>query len=222
MTAGERILAIATREIGYHEDRYKHNKYGEWYGLDGQPWCMIFVQWCYAQAWLSLPYKTASCGVLLNWYKMHARACVTDKPVPGCIVIFDFPGGAATDHTGLFVNRTDTEITTIDGNTSGTNQANGGWVQQKTRRLSYAKPTFIVPEALTRENHMAEAGKKEETMERRYNTVDEIREAAPWAAATVENLMRKGVLQGGGTGLDLSRDMLRLLVLCERAGAFVG
>lgn len=155
MTAGNKILAIANREIGYHEDKYKHNKYGEWYGLDGQPWCMIFVQWCYAQAGLSLPYKTASCGVLLNWYKMHARACVTDKPVPGCIVIFDFPGGAATDHTGLFVSRTNTEITTVDGNTSGTNQANGGWVQQKTRNLSYANPTYIVPRELEEDMDIA-------------------------------------------------------------------
>lgn len=155
MATGKEILDIAAREIGYHEGKNKHNKYGEWYGLDFQHWCVEFVQWCYAQADKPLPYKTASCGVLLNWYKMHDKECITDNPIPGCLVIFDFPGGAKTDHIGLFVSKTNDKITTIDGNTSGTNQSNGGWVQQKTRNLSYANPTYIVPRELEEDMDIA-------------------------------------------------------------------
>ena len=149
MVMGEEILAIAAREIGYCRDKSGHNKFGEWFGLDYQPYCMEFVQWVYHQAGLDLPYKTASCGALLRWYRANQPDCVTDKPITGCIVIFDFPRTAYdTDHTGLFVKAVDGKITSIDGNTSGGNDANGGWVQQRTRNLSYANPTYIIPKGL--------------------------------------------------------------------------
>lgn len=149
---GEQILAVAAREIGYHEGPGKHNKYGEWYGMDGVPWCMEFVQWVYHQCGGDLPLKTASCGGLLNWYRRNDPECVTKTPVLGCIVIFDFPGTPyPTDHTGIFVRLGSDRVTTIDGNTGGID-ANGGWVQQKTRKLSYANPTYIVPRWLTEED----------------------------------------------------------------------
>lgn len=49
-----------------------------------------------------------------------------------------------------------------------------------------------------------------------YNTL----EAVPdWGYKTVEKLMAKGVLEGTGNGLNLSFDMLRLLVVLDRTGA---
>lgn len=214
MTTGKDVLAVAVREVGYHENVGKRNKYGEWYGLNGQPWCMEFVQWVYHEAGADLPFKTASCGALLRWYREHQPECVTENPVPGCIVIFDFPGGADTDHTGLLVSQTADAVTTIDGNTSGASQSNGGWVQQKTRHLSYARPIYIVPRGLRE-------GKGESDMaEKRYNTLDEIRGFAPWAAPTVQRLLNKGLLRGDENGLDLSADMLRMLVINDRAGVY--
>lgn len=51
----------------------------------------------------------------------------------------------------------------------------------------------------------------------RYDTLG----AVPlWGHGTVEKLMEQGHLQGDGQSLDLSRDMLRLLVILDRAGAF--
>jgi len=148
MVTGEEILAVAAREIGYHEGKNKHNKYGEWFGLDGEPWCMEFVQWVYHEAGNDLPLKTASCGSLLRWYKRNQPECITKEPIEGCIVIFDFPKTAYdTDHTGLFVRTDGVKITTIDGNTGG-DEANGGWVQQRTRTLRYANPTYIIPRGL--------------------------------------------------------------------------
>lgn len=217
MSVGEEILSIAAREIGYHERDGKRNKYGAWYGMDGVAWCMIFVQWVYDQAGVPLPYKTASCGALLRWYKTNQPECVTDKPVPGCIVIFDFPGGAATDHTGLYVSRNSTDtVTTIDGNTSGLNQANGGWVQQKTRSRSYAKPVYIVP----RELRETKKNDEEDDTVRRFQTIEEIKRDAPWAEETVQKLVNRGVIKGSGGNLDLSEDMLRVLVFQDRAGAY--
>jgi hypothetical protein len=60
------------------------------------------------------------------------------------------------------------------------------------------------------------AGEKEET-EMRYNTV---KECPSWAQATIQKLVKKGYLNGNGEGLDLSADMIRLLVILDRAGAF--
>ena len=238
MSRGDELLAIAAREIGYREGKNSANKFGAWFGLDYVPWCMIFVQWVYAQAGIPLPYRTGSCGLLLDWYKAHDPACVTTFPVPGCIVIFDFPGTKyRTDHTGLFVKKTVETVTTIDGNTSGGNDANGGWVQQRTRPLSYANPVYIIPrelvkaeedgmdidkliEGLTPEQARKLAAKLPK--EERYNSLEEIAAKVDWATPTVQRLLDRDILEGTGTGLDLSRDMLRLLVLMDRAGAFGG
>lgn len=66
---------------------------------------------------------------------------------------------------------------------------------------------------------LTEAGAWKEFLEElmRYDTL----EAVPqWGRQTVEQLTRQGYLQGDGQSLDLSRDMLRLLVILNRAGAF--
>ncbi|MBE7005032.1 MAG: CHAP domain-containing protein [Ruminococcaceae bacterium] len=211
MTRGELILQTASKEIGYHEDKGKRNKYGAWYGLDGEPWCMEFVQWVYHEAGFDLPFSTASCGALLRWYREHQPECVTDRPVRGCIVIFDFPGTAyRTDHTGLFVSCDGFKLTTIDGNTSGGNDANGGWVQKRHRTLGYANPVYIVPRELN--------GKEDDM--KRYHTLEEIRLDAPWAAETVAKLVERGALNGTDDGLDLSTDMLREFVVNDRMGIY--
>lgn len=54
---------------------------------------------------------------------------------------------------------------------------------------------------------------------KRYHTVQECPE---WAQATVKKLVERAILSGTGKGLDLSEDMIRLLVICDRAGAFEG
>lgn len=212
MINGKDLLAIAEGEIGYREGKNKDNKYGRWYGLNHDYWCMEFVQWCYAQAGLPLPLKTASCGGLLGWYKRNQPECITKDPIPGAIVIFDWPRTKSeTDHTGLFVSKTKAKITSIDGNTSNGSDSNGGYVMRRTRDLSYANPIYIVPRGLIFE---------EDEEVKRYNTIAEIKSDAPWAVATIEKLNEKKILQGNDSGFDLSMDMIRLLVMQDRAGVF--
>ena len=213
MVKGEKILAIAEEEIGYHEAKNKHNKYGEWYGMNYQAWCMIFVQWVYHQAGFDLPFKTASCGELLRWYKQNQPECVSGKPIKGCLCIFDFPNtNYSTDHVGLFVSKTNVLITTIDGNTSSASDANGGYVNMRTRTLSYANPVYIAPRGLIEDC--------DKVYEPRYSTLEEVERACPWATATVKKLIDKGALAGDGTGLDLSYDMLRMFVINDRMGVY--
>ena len=59
--------------------------------------------------------------------------------------------------------------------------------------------------------------KRREDDEMRYHTV---RECPEWAKATVQKLVDKGLLSGDGSDLDLSHDMVRLLVVLDRANAF--
>lgn len=58
-------------------------------------------------------------------------------------------------------------------------------------------------------------------MEKRYNTMEEVCKEMPWAAKTVAKLVARGFLQGKENGhLDLSEDMIRLLVINDRAGLY--
>ena len=139
MTA-EKVLAIAKAELGVKESPPNSNnvKYNTWYygkpvSGNAYPWCMAFVQWVFTQAGVPLPLKTASCGALMNAAKKTGQ-WVTKDYRPGDVVIYDFPGGAATDHTGIIERVTGAGVVAIEGNTSEAgSQSNGGMVCRKTR-----------------------------------------------------------------------------------------
>ena len=140
MATGKDVLKIAASQLGIKEQPANSNKvkFNTWYygrEVSGSeyPWCMAFAQWCYDQAGIPLPLKTASCGELLRWYRAHQPECITTKPMVGSLVIFDFPGGASTDHVGILEGVGGTTVTTIDGNTGVTSEANGGCVMRRTR-----------------------------------------------------------------------------------------
>ena len=204
------LLELARRQLGVKEDPPGSNKvkYNTWYyGREvsgaAYPWCMVFVQWVFDRASVKLPTRTASCGALMR--AAQAAGCwVTKGYRPGDVVIYDFPGGAATDHCGIVEAVDDSRVSAIEGNTSAASDADGGAVERRARRLSLiagaVRPTF-----------------DEEVEEMRYNTVAE---CPDWARETVQKLIDKGYLGGDGQSLDLSRDMVRILVIQDRAGSF--
>lgn len=223
MPTGRDVLNTAICELGTRESPPDSNnvKYNTWYY--GKPvsggdylWCMAFVQWCYDQAKAKLPFRTASCGALLRWYRENQPECVTEDPVPGDIVIFDWPSTKSpTDHTGIFERWDNQYVTTIDGNTGIGSDSDGGCVMRRTRPRRQVA-AYIHPREITEQ-------KPEEPMEEtRYNTLDEIKKEQSWATDTVTKMLEKGILQGDGMGLDLSRDMLRLMVMADRAGLWDG
>lgn len=57
--------------------------------------------------------------------------------------------------------------------------------------------------------------KEEEEM--RYNTIEEM---PNYAVTTIKKLVQKGYLKGNDNGFDLSLDMVRMLVILDRAGMF--
>lgn len=154
-----KVLDIARTELGTKESPASSNrvKYNTWYygrevSGSAYPWCMAFVQWVFAQAGVPLPIKTASCGALMNAAKKSGQ-WVTKDYRPGDVVIYDFPGGAATDHTGIIEKVTLTGVVAIEGNTSQTgSQSNGGEVCRKIR--PYNQIVGVVRPAFEEEDDM--------------------------------------------------------------------
>ena len=76
--------------------------------------------------------------------EVSVKACPLFVPLveegrcrPGDVVIYDFPGGAPTDHTGVIERILPVGVVAIEGNTSQAgSQSNGGMVCRKTRPYS--------------------------------------------------------------------------------------
>ena len=133
----EAVVQIAKWQLGVMEHPMGSNrvKYGEDYGLNGQAWCMMFVWWVFHEAGFNL-HKTASCTTLASRYKT-AGQWVTEGFKPGDIAVFDFSGKRRrTQHCGIIIEVTDTHVVTIEGNTGDTNDANGGAVMRRVRKLN--------------------------------------------------------------------------------------
>lgn len=59
-----------------------------------------------------------------------------------------------------------------------------------------------------------------ETMEEKEMRYEKLEEIPEWGKPAIKKLMEKGILKGNEKGLDLSEDMLRMLVILDRAGVF--
>ena len=142
-----KVLEIARLELGVTENPPGSNrvKYWEDYNpaFQGQPWCVCFLWWCFDKAGERMAFfgggKTASCSMLLRWYREQGLAVPVEDVRVGDIVILNFHGTKDTEHCGLVVDADGTYVATIEGNTSPGmegSQDNGGCVALKQRYLS--------------------------------------------------------------------------------------
>lgn len=219
MARASEILAVAQAELGYTESPAGSNrtKYGAWYGLNGQPWCMMFIQWVFSQAGASdlLPAKTASCGALMRAAKA-AGTWVTGGYQPGDVVIYDFPGGAATDHCGLVLQSAGGGVYAIEGNTGDGNDANGGQVQKRIRSntliVGAHRPRYQVE---TEEDDMdIESLTKEQLIrlaERMQNALAE-RPISDTLAAELEEAKAMGITSGSSPNAFCTRAQAAVMV----------
>ena len=217
MTTAERILQVARGELGYKESPAGSNrtKYGAWFGLNGQPWCMMFIQWVFASegAAALLPARTASCGAFMRAAQAAGR-WVTGGYQPGDVVIYDFPGGAATDHCGIVEQLAGGGIMAIEGNTGAGNDADGGQVQRRIRSnkviLGAFRPAYDIEE------------KEDEVVTYKY-----LKDVPEKFRPTIDQLMTAGIIQGDGsdpTGngdvINLTHEQVRTLIFVYRGGGF--
>lgn len=136
-----KITEVAKKEIGNKEMPANSNltKYGEWFGLNGLPWCGIFVSWVYDKAGYPLGNigflkGFAGCQTAVAYFSKNKM--LTTTPIEGDIVFFDWNGDGRHDHTGIFVRKIDKQyFETIEGNTSLKNQSNGGEVMVRRRKF---------------------------------------------------------------------------------------
>lgn len=180
----QKVIDIAVGEVGYLEKSktaYLHNPQCIWYKLDGagydnitkyayeidridwyaygvqyQPWCATFVDWCFIQA-----YGEAEAARIKNH---GATDCLVDdaidqykavgrwyrEPKIGDQIFFAKANGVDPAHTGLVVDLDDDYVWTAEGNTLAESGvvANGGAVARKCylrryyRILGYGRPFY--------------------------------------------------------------------------------
>ena len=141
-------LDLAIGELGAAE--YPHgsnlNPYGDWYGMNGVPWCAIFTAWAYVLAGEALELEAYPSFVRGSRYSYvpyivaDARALrwglsTTDDPIPGDLACYDWEGNGEHDHVGLFERWTSgtSSFSAIEGNTSTSSNSNGGQVMRRER-----------------------------------------------------------------------------------------
>jgi hypothetical protein len=134
----ERLVEIATAEVGYIEEAVPENKTK--YQKANQPWCGAFVNWCGKKAGVEIPntvYTPAGADAFKKMKRWQEGE--TAQPQAGDIVYFDFPadGVDRISHVGIVVkDNEDGTVTCIEGNTSSDkkgDQRNGGEVCLKIR-----------------------------------------------------------------------------------------
>ena len=184
-----KVIELARADLGYTENPPGSNrtKYGEAYGMNGVPWCVEALWFWFNQAGERMAFfdggRTASCSMLLRWYREQGLTVPVEQVQPGDIVLLNFNGKGTPDHCGLveFVlpGGWAVGIRTIEGNTSTSDgsQSNGGAVCEKTRY-----PAQIV--AVCRPQYKPEEPKK----------IDDI--TGHWAEAQIRRCIEHGLMKG--------------------------
>ena len=145
-TTVQQLLQLAREEIetkeyppGSNNVKYNTAYYGGEVNNPDAHWCAVFLWWLFQQCGCGGLYyggkKTAYVPALLVW---AAREGLTvSQPRPGDLVCFDFNGRGRAGHIGICEDWDGEYVTTIDGNTGTTSEANGGCVMRRRRHKKY-------------------------------------------------------------------------------------
>ena len=149
VSPGRKALVEALRHVGVRESPPGSNRtmFGRWYGVDGVPWCAIFVSYCFSvgagvtlcRGWHGAgvsPRGVAYVPTLEAWLRGTGRSLAAGvPPAAGDLVVFDWDGGLP-DHVGIVVAaRTGGRLDTVEGNTAVGNDSDGGEVMRRRRRI---------------------------------------------------------------------------------------
>lgn len=145
------VIDAARADLSYTENPPGSNmtKYGEAYGMNGEPWCVEALWYWFNEAGERMAFfgggKTASCRTLLRWYREQGLTADKQAILVGDILIQNFSGKKRdgeldTEHCGLVVEKGPLAGTwyCVEGNTSPGeegSQDNGGCVALKMRSV---------------------------------------------------------------------------------------
>lgn len=128
------------------------NQFTRWYYGNNTtaPWCAIFVYYCLAQTGgkelMAGCANKAYVPTIWNWgaSKGYNRGAYSEAK-QGDLVIFDWQKDGVADHIGFALSDHGSYVKTVEGNTSNTNNGNGGCVQIRTRSKSLVKGYVRLP-----------------------------------------------------------------------------
>lgn len=140
MTTAAQVITQARSHLGYKESPAGSNEtmFGAWYGLNGEPWCAMFVSYVFSHAGHPLSISTSKgysyCPAAVSWAKARGLWSNSGRYAPGDIIFFDWVGYGVAEHTGIVVSDDGVTVHTIEGNTSiSGSQSNGGEVCAQSR-----------------------------------------------------------------------------------------
>ena len=152
-TLRQSALKLAQTQIGIKESPADSNqvKYTSWYGMVG-PWCAMFVTWCYEtnQVGQSPSFVKGSQYAYVPYIVSDARAgrnglkaVGADDVIAGDLVCYDWDWNGEYDHIGIFEKWSGNSFDAIEGNTSTSNNSNGGQVMRRNRLPSTQATVFV-------------------------------------------------------------------------------
>lgn len=121
----EKFVNVAMDELGYTETGNNNTKYGEWYGMNYEPWCAMFVSWCADKAGIleELVPKHSYTPSGVSWFEnknKYENRGNGYNPRAGDVVYFYSSSKGRVGHVGIVVAydlQNDT-LYTIEGNSS--------------------------------------------------------------------------------------------------------
>ena len=155
MPIRDRVINRALSQVGFVEGRNNDTPYGEWYGLNHNPYCAMGLSWAFGQEGASeLVAASTEKGFAYTpsgaaWFQRQGRW--GRSPRVGALVFFDFPGDGVNriSHVGLQVlDSAATPIQTVEFNTvgvDGAGQREGGGVFRRQRSVGivgYGYPDY--------------------------------------------------------------------------------
>ena len=193
MSTRNKALQIAKGEEGYTEKPTNNTKYGEWYGMNYQPWCAIFCTWATVGAgskalargtrYSYVPYVEQDALSGRNGLKKIAK----DKGQPGDLITFNFDPDSTPEHIGMVIEHLGGgDYKTIEGNTSDASYSNGGEVMKRTRDASMVSMIVRYPDESEDEGMAIEQGDEGNAVKYAQNAL------STWAKADRQRLVRVG------------------------------
>lgn len=207
--SAEQVLRIASGFVGVKESPPGSNNcifnthyYGREVSGSQYPWCASFVWDVFRLAGEAESYyrggRTAYVPTLQTWGRQDGLLASRDHALPGDLLIFDWDGDGSGDHVGILEQvDADGSYVTIEGNTSTGSDSDGGQVQRRLRQPGQVCMVIRPPYT--------------------PDFTQQLKPVPQWAKGAVERFLRSGALIGEGNGdLNLSHDLLRMLVILDR------
>jgi len=124
------IVNVALSQVGYREGNsaselhgenkngsYDYNEYSYWWdGVANRGWCAAFVTWCARQAGIYSYILKGTLAANPVAFELTLVPKAQHEPRVGDLIFFDWDYDGSSDHVGLVVTSTDSDVLVVHGN----------------------------------------------------------------------------------------------------------